>query len=99
MLVYDVTNADSFHLLRQWYEGIKQQNPGKQLHGIVIANKVDLQERAAVSSEEGLGFAHQIGFEFFETSALQSKNIEEPFNALARMFREKYEERVAALTN
>ena len=26
VLVYDVTNPDSFHLLRQWYEGIKQQN-------------------------------------------------------------------------
>ena len=26
MLVYDVTNPDTFHLLRQWLEGIKQQN-------------------------------------------------------------------------
>ena len=24
MLVYDVTNPDTFHLLRQWLEGIKQ---------------------------------------------------------------------------
>ena len=23
MLVYDVTNPDTFHLLRQWYEGVK----------------------------------------------------------------------------
>jgi GTPase SAR1 family protein len=44
-----------------------------------------------------MAFANQIGFEYFETSALQSKNIEEPFKALARMFRDKYEERVAAL--
>ena len=29
MLVYDVTNPDTFHLLRQWYEGVKQQNNGK----------------------------------------------------------------------
>ena len=23
MLVYDIANPDSFHLLRQWYEGIR----------------------------------------------------------------------------
>ena len=49
VLVYDVTNPDSFHLLRQWYEGIKQQNQGRQLQGVVLANKVDLGERAAVN--------------------------------------------------
>ena len=58
MLVYDVTNPDSFHLLRQWYEGIKQQNPGKKLTGVVIANKIDLEIRAAVSAREGMAFAN-----------------------------------------
>jgi small GTP-binding protein len=95
VLVYDVTNPDSFHLLRQWYEGIKQQNPGKQLTGVVIANKIDLDTRAVVNPEDGNAFAHSIGFEFFETSALQNKGVQEPFNALARMFQEKFEDRVA----
>lgn len=58
VLVYDVTNPDSFHLLRQWYEGIKQQNPGKKLTGVVIANKIDLENRAAVSAREGMAFAN-----------------------------------------
>ena len=75
VLVYDVTNPDSFHLLRQWYEGIKQQNPGKQLSGVVIANKIDLDNRAVVNPEDGHAFAHSIGFEFFETSALQNKGV------------------------
>ena len=57
-LVYDMTNPDSFHLLRQWYEGIKQQNPGKKLSGVVIANKIDLESRAAVSQQEGMAFAN-----------------------------------------
>ena len=48
MLVYDVTNPDSFHLLRQWLDGIKQQNSGKQLTGVVVANKIDLENRIAV---------------------------------------------------
>ena len=58
ILVYDMTNPDSFHLLRQWYEGIRQQNPGKKLQGVVIANKIDLESRAAVSSQEGMAFAN-----------------------------------------
>jgi GTPase SAR1 family protein len=49
MLVYDVTNQDSFHLLRQWYEGIKNGNPGRRLNGVVVGNKIDLEARQAVS--------------------------------------------------
>lgn len=70
VLVYDVTNPDSFNLLRQWYEGIKQQNSGKHLEGVVIANKIDLDSRAAVNPQDGKAFANSIGFEFYETSAL-----------------------------
>jgi len=40
------------------------------LTGVVIANKIDLETRAAVSAKEGHAFANQIGFEFFEVSAL-----------------------------
>lgn len=86
MLVYDATNADTFYLLRQWLEGIKQQNPGRQLTGVVVANKTDLENRIQVSAQDGLVFAQSIGFEFFEVSTLQGKNIEEPFKCLAEMF-------------
>ena len=86
MLVYDATNVDTFYLLRQWLEGIKQQNPGRQLTGVVVANKTDLENRIQVSAQDGLVFAQSIGFEFFEVSTLQGKNIEEPFKCLAEMF-------------
>ena len=57
MLVYDVTNPDTFHLLRQWYEGVKQQNNGKQLSGVVVANKTDLENSAQVGPQDGAAFA------------------------------------------
>lgn len=57
MLVYDVTNPDTFHLLRQWLEGIKQQNQGKPLTGVVVANKIDLENRVAVGPQDGMAFA------------------------------------------
>ena len=90
MLVYDVTNPDTFHLLRQWLDSIKQQNQGKQLTGVVVANKIDLDNRIAVGPEDGLAFANSIGFEFFEVSTLQGKNVEEPFKCLAETFFKKY---------
>jgi small GTP-binding protein len=97
MLVYDVTNPDTFHLLRQWLEGIKQQNQGRQLTGVVVANKIDLENRVAVGPQDGLAFAKSIGFKFFEVSTLQAKNLEDPFQCLAQMFFSKYQERVSSL--
>ena len=45
MLVYDVTNPDSFQLLKQWHESVKQENQGRSLPGVLIANKTDLEQR------------------------------------------------------
>ena len=50
--------------------------------GVVIANKVDLEQKAVVNAEDGQALAQAIGFEFFEVSALQSRGLEEPFKAL-----------------
>ena len=97
MLVYDVTNPDSFQLLKQWHESVKQENQGRSLPGVLIANKTDLEQRQVVSSEDGQAFADAIGFEFFEVSALQSKQLENPFKALAAQFYQKYEEKIAQL--
>lgn len=98
LLVYDCTNPDSFQLLRTWYEQIKAQNNGKSFTGVVVANKADLESRMQVYPSDGQTFAHQIGFEFVEVSAMQSKNIEEPFNALAQMFNDKYQAKVDRLS-
>ena len=97
MLVYDVTNPDTFHLLRQWLEGIKKQNTGRPLMGVVVANKIDLENRIAVGPQDGQAFAKSIGFEFFEVSTLQGKNIDEPFKCLAEMFNNRYQEKANQL--
>ena len=97
MLVYDATNAESFRLLRDWHDSIKQENNGKQLSGVVVANKTDLDTKIAVSAEDGQAFAMGIGFDFCEVSAMQSRNIDKPFKTLANAFFNRYEEKVASL--
>ncbi len=97
MLVYDATNQESFRLLHDWHASIKQENPGRQLTGIVVANKIDQDAKIQVSQEDGHAFAMGIGFEFCEVSAIQSRNIDKPFKTLANIFWNKYEEKVASL--
>jgi small GTP-binding protein len=97
MLVYDVTNPDSFQLVRTWYDSIKAQNPGKQFTGVVVANKVDLEQKHQVYAHDGQEFARSIGFAYIEVSALHSKNIEDPFKALANSFFDKYQQKVERL--
>ena len=99
MLVYDATNSESFRLLHDWHASIKQENAGKQLSGIVVANKMDLDSKLQVSSEDGHAFAMNIGFEFCEVSALQSRNIDKPFKTLAQSFYNKFEEKIASLND
>ena len=41
ILVYDVTQPDTFASLSSWYEGIRDEN-GKDVPGILIGNKADL---------------------------------------------------------
>jgi len=96
ILVYDNSNPDSFQHLRTWYEQIKSQNLERTFTGVVIANKTDLESQV-VSPDDGSQFAQQIGFEFFECSAMQSKCIEEPFKALAQMHYDRYQEKIAML--
>ena len=97
MLVYDATNSESFRLLHDWHASIKQENAGKQLTGIVVANKMDLDSKLQVSSEDGHAFAMNIGFEFCEVSAMQSRNLDKPFKVLAQSFYNKFEEKIASL--
>jgi len=99
MVVYDVTNPDTFHLLRQWLDSIKQQNGGKSLPGVVIANKIDLENRIAVTPHDGQAFAQSIGFEFIEVSAQRNHQIDLPFKTLANHYYQMYEDRMAQVSN
>ena len=46
---------------------------------VLIGNKVDIQEKRAVSREEGLEKANELRSFFIETSALQNINVQDTF--------------------
>merc|ERR1719247_1498298 len=70
MLVYDVSNPDSFGNLASWYEQIKATRAESAITGVVIASKTDLSvQQGSVSEKQGKFFSQEKGLEFFEACA------------------------------
>ena len=81
LLVYDITERNSFEKVREWMKQI-QQNTNKEKIGIIlVGNKCDLDERQ-VSLEEGQNLAREFGILFYEASAYKDININESFESL-----------------
>ncbi len=75
LLIYDITNTQSFNDLNYWLNEIMDINQREQIIFSVIANKSDLFEESVISKEEGEEYAKSINALFFETSALDYESI------------------------
>jgi small GTP-binding protein len=78
LIVYDITNKDSFNNLNFWLQEINNNN-SKKVICCVLSNKTDLYENQVVESEEGKNFAAEKKMKFFETSAKDYESIENVF--------------------
>ena len=86
ILVYDITNKNSFNELKNyWYEKVKENSSSDVIFAIA-GNKCDLYEKEEVEKTEGEKFAKEIGAIFHETSALNSNGINELFTDIAMKF-------------
>ncbi|MBD3195878.1 MAG: GTP-binding protein, partial [Candidatus Lokiarchaeota archaeon] len=50
----------------------------------LIGNKIDLENKIKISSEEGKEYAKKHNMEFIQTSAKEGSNVEEAFKELMR---------------
>jgi len=87
ILVYDVTNLQSFENIKAWDEELKAYAKAKAC--ILLGNKSDLLDKRAVTVEQGKKLASKLGYIFLETSAKTASNVEEAVITLARNIREK----------
>ncbi len=86
ILVYDITNKNSFNELKNyWYEKVKENSSSDVIFAIA-GNKCDLYEKEEVEKTEGEKFAKEIRAIFHETSALNSNGINELFTDIAMKF-------------
>ena len=81
LVVYDITNRESFENARKWIEEVQTQEGQHVVIGLA-GNKVDLSANRKVSTDEGSEFAKLKNFIFFETSAKNSTNIKEIFRSI-----------------
>ena len=88
LLVYDVTNRESFNNVRNWMSQITI-NAEVGISVDLVANKLDLVEKRVVSFEEGEALAKEFKTSFMEVSAWSGQNVNESFLALALMAKER----------
>nr|GMC62330.1 ras-related protein RABH1e [Ipomoea batatas] len=75
VIVYDVTNRQSFLNTSKWIEEVQVER-GNDVIIVLVGNKIDLVDKRQVSIEEGGAKAREFSFMFIETSAKDRFNIE-----------------------
>ncbi len=88
LIVYDMTEQNSFNNLPNWYKELKDKNDSVEIIG-VIANKSDLYEDKVIDKEEGENYAKSIKAIFYETSALDYESVSAAFEGLTKKYVEK----------
>ena len=98
LVVYDITNRDSFNNVSTWIEDCKNQSP-KTIFMVLVGNKSDLQDKRQVNYEEGQELAERFQMLFFETSAKDGNNVEEIFLKSADVIAKKIDQGYYDLQN
>ena len=100
ILVYDITNRESFENLKVvWYEDLLKYNE-KYTILAVVGNKSDLYENEKVSEEEGRNYAKEINAIFMLVSAKNGDNINNLFNDIVNLYWEpEFQEKVDEISN
>ena len=83
LVVYDITDRDSFTNLTSWLIEI-EKNANKNVFKLLIGNKNDLESERKVTFNEGKEFADSNGMKFIETSAKTADKVYEAFELLTK---------------
>ena len=79
IVVYDITIKDSFTHTSHWVNETKDLKREDAIF-VLVGNKIDLNDKRQVSSQEGQNYANEKEFIFFEVSARTGQGIQELFN-------------------
>lgn len=88
IIVYDVTDQESFDNVKQWLSEIDRY-ASEKVNTLLVGNKSDLTAKKVVSYEAAKEFADSVNMEFLETSAKNSTNVEKAFMAMAQQIKER----------
>ncbi|XP_065334950.1 ras-related protein Rab-35 [Cloeon dipterum] len=91
IVVYDVTNGESFANVKRWLHEIEQNC--EVVNRILVGNKNDSPDKKVVLTEDAQRFADQMGIQLFETSAKDNINVEDMFMSITRQVLHSKKER------
>ena len=81
MIVYDITDAESFNAVQMWMAEV-EKFAAPNVSKLLIGNKLDLAHDRKVTTEQGAALAKQYGIKFLETSAKNSTNVHQAFKTM-----------------
>ena len=90
IFIYDITNLQSFEKINFY---LKEINFSKKIFKILIGNKKDLENERKITFEQGKNFADSNEMLFFETSAKEKMNIQEPILSMTKEIIKKLKEK------
>ena len=86
LLIYDICNRKSFERVEFWMNELKENNQIESLYTILVANKIDLENKRVVTREEGEKYAEDNNISYFEVSAKTGEGIVDFFNITCAYF-------------
>ncbi|CAF0856916.1 unnamed protein product [Adineta ricciae] len=90
IVVYDVTNHETFSRVCRWLDEIKKYCDDNIIK-VLVGNKADVISvedspvQKVVSTEQAQQYAQEMNIPFFETSAKDNKNVDILFHTIARL--------------
>ena len=76
IIVYDVTNKDSFDKIHDWVKSVHDNiDTYREIHMLIVGNKIDLEESRQVSKEEGEKICKYFDIPYFEASAKNAEGV------------------------
>lgn len=82
IIVYDVTDQESFNNVRQWLQEIDRY-ASENVNKLLVGNKCDMTTKKVVDYTVAKQFADQLGIPSLETSAKNATNVEQAFMTMA----------------
>jgi len=84
IIVYDVTDQDSFNNVKQWLNEIDRY-ASDNVNKLLVGNKSDLTANKVVATETAKAFADEMGIPFMETSAKKRHQCRAGFHGYGRI--------------
>ena len=82
ILVYDVTDRESFKSISHWYEILVDVVPNIPV--FLVGNKIDLSNEAVVDDQSARAFAESHNSQLYKVSAMSGEGLDHLFGSLAQ---------------